>query len=661
MRIAIIFLIFFASFAFAQRQSVVVLPSLATQEANLTPKQKELLTEEVRTIAAKLPSANFFLVKQDEVNEVLGDEAVFNACEEGTCVGQLVKQLQATFGARCDVYTVEKQMYLKFELYGTLKGLSEAQTIDQFNEPVKDFAEMQTVIKAKVPIIFDIITKPPQEVCEAEGNAWVNGVCKTQASIAKETCEAGGKTWIGGACKSSAQIACEATPGQKWTGEDCKSDEHIACESEGKIWESGVCKSPFVAPAAPAYAQGTQVEAEPDWASLTTYDRVYLGFKVGLVYPSMSYSDEGLDAYSSSVYANSFFELFGEYMLTPSLSLRPGFKFLTRGQHIDEAGFTYEFDAKYTEITVPVAYTFGAIKKKVYPYVLGGPVFGIARGGDIYYRRDYEIGQPYKTDVSESSLSSFSFGLYLGAGAKYPLAINKFNIGKYTVNKFFIIPGLEIGYHLGLTNTYGDKELSEDATALNALYYNISGSRRNRGFEWGVTLAVPLGNFKRIKKQDPPPATPPPPPPPPEPEPEPTPEPEKLCYTIDEMKELIRNKQDIQGKKICAVKQVSFQTGSHILTSQDKVYLDEMVILMQTNELIKVRVNGHTDNVGNEEFNTNLSRERAKAVHDYLKSKGIDASRLSFAYFGPTRPIADNNTEEGRAINRRVEFEIINQ
>jgi len=170
---------------------------------------------------------------------------------------------------------------------------------------------------------------------------------------------------------------------------------------------------------------------------------------------------------------------------------------------------------------------------------------------------------------------------------------------------------------------------------------------------------MPISNFKRYK------APPPPPPPPPAPEPvvllpEPVVE-EKVCFTLDEVKELIRLKQDIHGKKICAVKLVNFKLGSSELTAQDKVYLDEMVILMRTNELIKIRVNGHTDNIGSEELNTKLSRDRAKAVHDYLKSKGIAADRLSFAFFGPTRPIADNHTEEGRAINRRVEFEIVNQ
>jgi len=92
-----------------------------------------------------------------------------------------------------------------------------------------------------------------------------------------------------------------------------------------------------------------------------------------------------------------------------------------------------------------------------------------------------------------------------------------------------------------------------------------------------------------------------------------------------------------------------------------KVYLDQIVVLMATNVFMHVKVIGHSDNIGNADANMKLSRDRAKATLDYLVSKGITASRLSFEFFGSTRPIADNNTEDGRAINRRVEFEITNQ
>ena len=135
---------------------------------------------------------------------------------------------------------------------------------------------------------------------------------------------------------------------------------------------------------------------------------------------------------------------------------------------------------------------------------------------------------------------------------------------------------------------------------------------------------------------------------------------EKPCYTIEEMKELISANKSITGKKICAIKQIQFETGKSVLTKSDKDYLSAIVDLMNQNKQIRIKINGHTDNVGSEEVNMNLSKNRAKAVYDYMiKKGGISADRLSYEYFGMSKPIADNDTEEGRATNRRVEFEIL--
>ena len=74
---------------------------------------------------------------------------------------------------------------------------------------------------------------------------------------------------------------------------------------------------------------------------------------------------------------------------------------------------------------------------------------------------------------------------------------------------------------------------------------------------------------------------------------------------------------------------------------------------------MKVEVKGHTDNVGSEEFNMKLSKDRAEAVVKRLVKKGVQRSNLSYSYYGMSRPLTDNDTEEGRKLNRRVEFEIL--
>jgi outer membrane protein OmpA-like peptidoglycan-associated protein len=82
--------------------------------------------------------------------------------------------------------------------------------------------------------------------------------------------------------------------------------------------------------------------------------------------------------------------------------------------------------------------------------------------------------------------------------------------------------------------------------------------------------------------------------------------------------------------------------------------------MLFTNELLKVQINGHTDNTGNAASNKILSLHRAEAVVTYLQNKGISSTRLIAMGFGSERPLVSNDDEdEGRAINRRTEIEII--
>ncbi|WP_375579094.1 PorP/SprF family type IX secretion system membrane protein [Marivirga tractuosa] len=92
------------------------------------------------------------------------------------------------------------------------------------------------------------------------------------------------------------------------------------------------------------------------------------------------------------------------------------------------------------------------------------------------------------------------------------------------------------------------------------------------------------------------------------------------------------------------------------LNDEAKSYLDDIAVMMQANTALKLRVTGHTDNVGTEEANQKISVERAKGVRDYLESIGIAADRLSYEGKGATEPLVKNNNEENRAKNRRVEF-----
>jgi outer membrane protein OmpA-like peptidoglycan-associated protein len=104
---------------------------------------------------------------------------------------------------------------------------------------------------------------------------------------------------------------------------------------------------------------------------------------------------------------------------------------------------------------------------------------------------------------------------------------------------------------------------------------------------------------------------------------------------------------------------VFFNSNSFALLSESKVELDRLADLLVKNPTVKIEIGGHTDNVGADDANLLLSENRAKAVVEYIVSKGIEASRVSAKGYGETVAIGDNTTEQGRAKNRRTEFKII--
>lgn len=104
------------------------------------------------------------------------------------------------------------------------------------------------------------------------------------------------------------------------------------------------------------------------------------------------------------------------------------------------------------------------------------------------------------------------------------------------------------------------------------------------------------------------------------------------------------------------LKNIQFPSKSFQLEPVSMIELNKLVQLMNDNPSIKIRINGYTDNVGNDADNLKLSENRSKAVVQYIVSKGIDAKRLEAKGLGEANAIADNSTDDGRSLNRRTEF-----
>lgn len=112
--------------------------------------------------------------------------------------------------------------------------------------------------------------------------------------------------------------------------------------------------------------------------------------------------------------------------------------------------------------------------------------------------------------------------------------------------------------------------------------------------------------------------------------------------------------------KIIITQKIHFEFNKSIIRPISFPILDDVIELLKNNpQIARVAVEGHTDWIGSDAYNQRLSQSRARSVVDYLTSHGIDASRLQAVGYGESRPIADNNTTEGRAKNRRTEFTVM--
>ena len=104
---------------------------------------------------------------------------------------------------------------------------------------------------------------------------------------------------------------------------------------------------------------------------------------------------------------------------------------------------------------------------------------------------------------------------------------------------------------------------------------------------------------------------------------------------------------------------IVFVPGSADIDPKSFVVLNKAADVFRKFPDVRVEISGHTDNVGNEAMNTNLSRRRAESVKAWFVKNGVVPTRLVAVGHGPTKPIADNKTKDGKAKNRRVEFKLV--
>lgn len=118
---------------------------------------------------------------------------------------------------------------------------------------------------------------------------------------------------------------------------------------------------------------------------------------------------------------------------------------------------------------------------------------------------------------------------------------------------------------------------------------------------------------------------------------------------------------EITKEKIVIKQRINFATGKATILADSFPVLDDVAQVLKDYPNLKVEIQGHTDNVGDELANQRLSKERADSVFEYILTKGVAANRMVTAGYGESRPIDTNSTESGKQNNRRVEFVILEQ
>jgi outer membrane protein OmpA-like peptidoglycan-associated protein len=110
----------------------------------------------------------------------------------------------------------------------------------------------------------------------------------------------------------------------------------------------------------------------------------------------------------------------------------------------------------------------------------------------------------------------------------------------------------------------------------------------------------------------------------------------------------------------CVLNNVFFDFDKATLKPESYPELNRLVMFLNNNAGVNVQIAGHTDSVGPEPYNLDLSKRRANSVVQYLYDKGVTKEKVKTVFFGETKPIDTNATREGRQKNRRVEFKIVN-
>ena len=431
-----------------------------------------------------------------------------------------------------------------------------------------------------------------------------------------------------------------------------------------------------------ANASVADAQSSDDGASVV-FPHCLIGIRGGLNLSDMVYSHKPVDRYSHFLQPQGLVGLFGHFQLGESnFSLRPEVTLIGRADSLEWKDVQYRMKTHYIDFRLPVTYNFRIEGSRVSPYLMVVPEFGLAYGGKIGYHAD-DFPKGVTAKVTKADVKDYDAGVMFGAGVDFLV-----NAGNTP-----ILMSVEAGYNLGLVNTFAQREIKDNPDVADNARSIIANkffgaqlweeTRHNRGIELALRVALPLDcNRKKPVREvvdlaDVPENTP-------DTvyvvvvdtmervpdtvyigQPEPKDNGEgisyvrKDCYSFAEMYAFITLGVDISDKRICLFN-INFDFDSYRLRPESKPPLNDVAMMMKAYPEMRIKVLGHTDSLGTDNYNNTLSLQRSNAVIKYLKSQGIEESRMVPEGYGKKYPIDTNKTDQGRFRNRRVEIEVLN-
>lgn len=383
---------------------------------------------------------------------------------------------------------------------------------------------------------------------------------------------------------------------------------------------------------------------------------ITIGVKGGGTASDMLYTKHAYSVYSHNPLFDYQAGAFVKFRATHRFGFELDVQYAGAGTNMTWADVDYTLHPKIIDVRMLQAIHFGKRGRNCSPYFNFGPVIGLTQGGNIEYQSDYT---PYfTTPVTKGNYSTFDGGLYVGAGFDF-----QFYLG---IN--VAVVSVEAGCRLGLLNTFSKNDKSEDAMIMNPeldapLY---SAQRLGQGLELSVKLGIPIKIYKKqpagviMPRFDIPDFE----------EPADTIEQEievpefddnysqKDCYTLGEIRDKINREENVSGLRICLFN-ILFDFDKSEIKDESWRIISDLASLMRKYPSIKIKVSGHTDSKGSDEYNQKLSEARAKAVKYAIQQYGIVGDRIQWAGYGEQYPIDSNENDSGRARNRRVEIDIL--